>query len=355
MRSQACTQGIRDFLVHAIASGVANPVRAATQKFGISRQAVNRHIRALARESVVLPIGATRARRYELAVTETERSYGLDEALDESRTWREFVRPTLAGLTSNAVELCHYAVTEIVNNAIEHSEGTFMHVVVKRSAAHVEIDVHDDGIGIFRKIRDALQLADDYEAVLELVKGKFTTDPKRHTGEGIFFASRMCNKFAIVSGTLFFSHRPDHDWLLESHEHTDGTAIQMTFKTTTSRTISEVFDRYASTDEEYRFAVTHVPVFLARLGEDNLISRSQAKRLVARFDRFDEVVLNFANVQSIGQAFADEVFRVFREEHPKVEIVVANAAPGVEKMIRRADAGADAPHLRRISTLDSYE
>ncbi len=355
MRSQASTERIRDFLVHAIASGVANPVRAATEKFGISRQAVNRHIRALARESVVLPIGATRARRYELTVTETKRSYGLDEALDESGVWREFVRPTLAGLTSNAVELCHYGVTEIVNNAIEHSDGTFMHVVVKRSAAHVEIDVYDDGIGIFQKIRDALQLADDHEAVLELAKGKFTTDPERHTGEGIFFTGRMCNEFTIVSGTLFFSHRPDHDWLLESREHTVGTAIQMTFDTTTSRTISEVFDRYSSKDEEYRFAITHVPVFLARLGEDSLISRSQAKRLVARFDRFDEVILDFADVQSIGQAFGDEVFRVFRKEHPKVGIVVANAAPGVEKMIRRADANADAPHLRWISTLDSHE
>jgi len=64
-------------------------------------------------------------------------------------------------------------------------------------------------------------------------------------------------------------------------------------------------------DNDFGFSKTHIPVFLAAYGEDNLISRSQAKRLLVRFERFKEIILDFENVESIGQAFADEIFRVF--------------------------------------------
>jgi len=56
-----------------------------------------------------------------------------------------------------------------------------------------------------------------------------------------------------------------------------------------------------------------VPVKLAQYGNDKLVSRSQAKRLLARVELFKVVMLDFTNVPTIGQAFADEIFRVFRK------------------------------------------
>jgi hypothetical protein len=73
-------------------------------------------------------------------------------------------------------------------------------------------------------------------------------------------------------------------------------------------------------------------------GDDNLISRSQAKRLLERFDRFKIVVLDFSGVALIGQAFADEVFRVFKAKHPDVKLIPMNVSPGVQRMISRAEA-----------------
>ena len=61
---------------------------------------------------------------------------------------------------------------------------------------------------------------------------------------------------------------------------------------------------------------------------------------MARFDRFKEVFLNFKGVESIGQAFADEVFRVFRNENPDIKIVWVNTTPEVDKMIQRAISAA---------------
>ena len=329
---------IREFLVGEIARGNGNPVAAAVKSFGISPQAVNRHLRVLTEQGVVLPVGATSGRTYVLRARGAASTYPLDGSLEESRVWREFVRPQLDDVPERALEICHYGVTEMVNNAIDHSEGTAVRLEVSRSAADIAIDVRDDGVGIFQKIRNTLGLADEQEAVLELSKGKLTSDPDRHTGEGIFFTSRMFDQFSILSGAFFFSHVPAEEWLLESREPAAGTLVQMVIDPNAPQTVTEVFDRYASADGDYKFAATHVPVFLARLGEENLVSRSQAKRLVARLDRFDQVILDFAGVNAVGQAFADEVFRVFQGEHPDVRLSVTNAAPAVERMIRRAVA-----------------
>ena len=116
----------------------------------------------------------------------------------------------------------------------------------------------------------------------------------------------------------------------------NGTFVTMGIDVNSTQTQVEVFDRFSDKEEDYGFTRTHVPVALARHGTENLISRSQAKRLVARFDRFKDVLLDFATVPMIGQAFADEVFRVFQNAHPDIKLRWVNATVEVEQMIRRA-------------------
>src|SRR5438067_215023 len=74
----------------------------------------------------------------------------------------------------------------------------------------------DDGVGIFEKIRRQCKLDDHRQAILELSKGKLTTDPERHTGQGIFFTSRIFDEFLIRSDHFIFGHfRKEGDWLVE--------------------------------------------------------------------------------------------------------------------------------------------
>ena len=68
---------------------------------------------------------------------------------------------------------------------------------------------------------------------------------------------------------------------------------------------------------------------------------SQAKRLLQRVEHFRHVVLDFAEVARVGQAFADEIFRVFANAHPEVELLAVNALPEVQQMIRRAEVLRD--------------
>src|SRR5436309_3061879 len=111
----------------------------------------------------------------------------------------------------------------------------------------------------------------------------------------------------------------------------------MVMSTTSDRTLVSVFDQYSS-GEDYGFTKTRVPIALARFGDENLVSRSQARRVLDRINRFQEAVLDFSNVESIGQAFADEIFRVFAALHPDIHIAVVRANEQVLQMIRRAQA-----------------
>ncbi len=111
----------------------------------------------------------------------------------------------------------------------------------------------------------------------------------------------------------------------------------MSISLKSDRKTRDVFDQF-TVPGEFTFSKTVVPVRLASLGGENLVSRSQAKRLVARFEGFKTVILDFEQIQEIGQAFADEVFRVFKSTHPDVELITANLSDDVKRMIGRITA-----------------
>jgi hypothetical protein len=227
----------------------------------------------------------------------------------------------------------------MLNNAIDHSESEHVSVHVNRTPSIVELWVMDQGIGIFEKIKRALGLQYEQQALTALAAGKFTTDSSRHSGQGIFFTSRVFDHFSILSGHLHFWHRTNHDdWLTEhKQQYAQGTLIRMRVCTMTKRTNKEVFDKYSTENDEYGFARTHVPISLSQYAEGSLVSRSQAKRVLERFDQFEEVLLDFSGVKSVGQAFADEIFRVFRRNHPAIRVLWTNAEPEVLAMIKRAE------------------
>ena len=59
--------------------------------------------------------------------------------------------------------------------------------------------------------------------------------------------------------------------------------------------------------------------------------------MAAGCGRVRTLLLDCSGVAAIGQAFADEVFRVFANAHPETTLTVVDAAPDVLRMIRRAE------------------
>jgi anti-sigma regulatory factor (Ser/Thr protein kinase) len=329
---------IRKFIIDNIRKHPADITKLASDKFNVSRQAILRHLNLLIDEGLILARGKTRGRTYEIApIKEGDISLLINDDLKEDEVWREKVRPLLEGLPRNVLTICQYGFTEILNNAIVHSEGDKITIWIKVYPDLILLVISDDGIGIFNKIKNELGLSDRRYAILELTKGKTTTDPKKHTGEGIFFTSRSFDSFAIRSSDLFFSHlSKGDDWLIEAENSGDGTAVFLEISPNSTRDLQEVFDRFTAKNEEFSFSRTHVPVALTKYGDENLVSRSQARRLLNKFERFKEVFLNFEDVETIGQAFADEIFRVFANENPNVDLLFINANKQVTNMILRA-------------------
>ncbi|MDE2156997.1 MAG: DUF4325 domain-containing protein [Xanthomonadaceae bacterium] len=340
---------IDEALLAAVETHPRNLTRTVAEQVGVSRQTVAARVRKLVEEGYLARSGTTRPAYVRGVRQEGIFKHAL-KGLAEDQVWSDEVAPLLRGVPANLVDIAHHGLTEMVNNAIDHSEGRHLRVVARRDAERLSLWVVDDGIGIFRKIARALALPDERLALLELSKGKFTTDPRRHTGEGVFFTSRMFDNFQIVSGDLVFDHdAADENDLLYDVEATrarHGTIVFMTIRLSSERTAKQVFDEYSSGPDDYDFAKTVVPVRLAKVGDENLVSRSQAKRLMQRVDKFRCVVLDFAGVGMIGQAFADEVFRVFANEHPQVELGVMHAVPEVQKMIRRAEVARGKDNFR---------
>jgi hypothetical protein len=296
----------------------------------------------MVREGLIDAEGTTRARVYRIrTLTEAARNYPR-EGLQEDLVWRELVAPVVARFPVNVRDIWHYAATEMINNAIDHSGAPKVQVSVRKNALYTEVIVADEGEGIFLKIQRALKLHDSREAILELAKGKLTTAPEQHTGEGIFFTSRALDFFEIESHHLRFSHasRAD-DSIAEQARDTPGTRVRMRLANDSPRLMREVFDAFAD-PEENTFDKTVVPLRLAQYEDEKLVSRSQAKRVAHRFERFKRVELDFAGVSEIGQAFADELFRVFAMAHPAIRIIPINTEPAVAHMIRRIMAAGSA-------------
>jgi len=328
-------QILRDVIHHP--NDIANHI---AEIFGISRQAVNKHLQALVADKWLDTSGSTRSKIYKLgAKRENSYVFFLEDKPSESDIFLKHFGHIVEGIKKNVSDIVFYGFTEMVNNAIDHSQGSGGVINMSRDEEAIWLSVYDNGEGIFKRIKRLKGLADERQSILELSKGKLTTDPDNHSGQGIFFTSRMFDKFVISSSGLFFSHNheADLDMLLEEDVDRGGTYVAMQISLNSERTEREVFDKFtAGEDDDYAFNKTIIPVALARFGDEQLVSRSQAKRLLSRVEHFTFVLFDFKNVEQIGQAFADEIFRVYRLRHPEITLSYENANKNVINMINRA-------------------
>lgn len=331
------TAEIHAAILDAVADHPHDLARVVVEQFGISRQAVLRHVNTLSKKGFLSATGTTR-KTYSFGINrERIRTYALTN-LDEWDAWKRDFSAILGDLKGNVNDIVHRGFTEMLNNAIDHSGGDGVVVAARVFDGSLEMVISDNGEGIFQRISRLLGLTDERLALLELSKGKLTTDPKNHSGEGIFFTSRMFDHFSIRSGKLVFSHDYElqFDWLDEMTAFKHGTLVSMSIKCDSDRSAKAIYKEYYAGPEELNFNKTVVPMRLARFGNENLVSRSQAKRVTTRFEKFRVVILDFEGVPEIGQGFSDELFRVFANAHPEIELIPVNCTLDVQDMINRA-------------------
>jgi len=327
---------ISDIIIKNIKQHPVDVISFVAAEVGVSRQAVYKHLKHLLDTGQIVNNGTKRLPLYQLVAGHPQRKYKIfmvDKNLDEHNIWNDFVSPGLEKLKSKLVGICQYGFTEILNNVVDHSGAQTVKVTVSANA-EIIMEIHDNGIGIFDKLKSFLQVSDEKEAILHLTKGKLTSDPSKHTGEGIFFTSRIFDNFEISSGTTLYTRFADNDWSVRTlDKKIIGTNVIMRIKANSDKDIKEIFKKYSN--ENFEFSTTEPLVELTLNKNETYISRSQAKRLLFNLDNFKLIILDFKNVEMLGQGFVDEVFRVYQNAHPQISLEYKNANADVEFMIKR--------------------
>jgi biotin operon repressor len=305
----------------------------------ISRQAVNRHLKVLIQKGIVVKEGHTKGARYSLPPGNgftplTWKRTLLIKGLEEHLVFRDVdVSIHLKkNLGENAYHIIQYAFLEILNNAIDHSECKTCEVHFSLDHYNCTFSVRDYGIGIFHSICSKYNIPNEISAAGELTKGKVTTAKDTHAGEGVYFTSKSGDMIIFRSHKiqLYFDNQ-EKDVFLMKRKMIRGTSVIFTVSRTTHRDLQEVFNQYSPEEYDFRFEKSKIFV---KLFTKDLISRSEARRILSGMEKFSEIVLDFSGVDSIGQGFADEIFRIFKNQHPNISISYENTKPIVMEMIK---------------------
>lgn len=312
-----------------------------------SRQYINKVIRQLLQSGQLVKGGSTRGAFYvapgnaHLAAGMTKVHMRLkNDGLKEHEVLEDLRGKALffTSIKRNVQDIFNYSFSEMLNNAIEHSHSGYIEVTAYKDKDNLYFEVNDMGIGVFRSIMSKRKLGSETAAVQDLLKGKTTTAPKAHSGEGIFFTSKMGDRFALASYeySLLIDNGIKDIFLELEKRPKKGTKVMFSISLHSKRHTSDIFKKYQSDPEVSAFDKTEVQIRLYTMGTIH-VSRSQARRVMTGLDKFKKIILDFDRVPTVGQGFADEIFRVFQDRHPGIEITPVNTNEAVNFMINRVE------------------
>ena len=309
------------------------------KQLGFSRQYIVRLLTRLISQGEIHKSGKTRAARYYAGYASNEINH-LElikerQGLSEYVVFEEVVKRLQLNkqLNKNCLTIFDYAFTEMLNNAIDHSQSKKVWIEVNIDHATITFIIKDLGIGAIESIKQGFEISDDFVALEHLFKGKQTTAKEAHSGQGIFFTSKVVDTYKIATSHMEFTiENIMADEFLRDIKQRKGTTVTCTIKSNTRRKIKDVFDRY--TGDDFEFNQNIVKINLSK--HKRLMSRSEAKRLLLGLDEYTVLDFNFKNVDEVGQGFCDEIFRVYAIRNPGKLLSYHEASDVVRYMIERS-------------------
>lgn len=317
------------YILEKISQGNENVSQIVAEVCGVNQTTVHSYINELVNKEIIRRV---KRGKYELVRHETK--YDLkrsDGDLDtDTHAYDICLYNHIKELPQNIQSIWEYTFSEMINNVMDHSEAENVRIIVEQDYINTTVFIQDDGIGIFEKIKDYFKMNTIDDAICELFKGKLTTDSRNHSGEGIFFSSKMMDGFFILSsGKIFTNNKFDDSRIIDiANRNIPGTCVIMSLSNFTQKQAHEVFDSFSDVDGG--FTKTRIP--LKNIFDAAPISRSQAKRICNRLEKFQEVELDFEDLEWMGQGFAHQIFVVFERTNPQIKIVPVNMNEAVEKM-----------------------
>ena len=327
---------IREYILEKISQKSKALARTVAETFDVNTSTVHAYINELEREEIIRKI-----KRGEYELVSHDFTYLLQRSAgdldDDTYAFDVCLREHIRDFDSNVQGIWSYTFSEMINNVMDHSEAENVQIVINQDYRITSALILDDGVGIFNKIKDYFHLDSAEDAICELFKGKLTTDTENHSGEGIFFSSKLMDRFFIVSsGKIFTTNKYDDSRIFDlATKGQKGTCVYMELSNHSHKTAKEVFDVYANV--EGSFVKTVIP--LKNIFDSAPVSRSQAKRVCNRLERFKEVIVDFAEIGWMGQGFAHQLFVVFANSHPDILLTPINMNEDVTKMYNHVRHG----------------
>ena len=326
---------IKKFILDNLSRHQRDIIHTAIQRFGVSRQAVLKHMHTLIDEKQVIAYGKTRDRFYELRPqVNYNKSILIDNAFSSQSIITEYVLPHLASLPKNLVEIIQFSMGALLNNILDHSMATKLYYKLYLTYDDFHMILNDNGNGIFGHINYVLNLGGNQNAAIELAKGRITTDEENHSGDELNSVFHLFDKAKIESNGMFLNYvNKNSCYAAGKSIQKKGTRIHLKINPESRRTCQETFKKLFDLQNKY----TLVPINILRISENEQInSRAQAKSILRKVDNIKTIKFDFNNVDLIGPAFADELIRTIRKSGKAIEIQWINSNEIIDVMMSHA-------------------
>src|ERR1035437_5117637 len=242
-------------------------------KVDVSRQYVNTVISELIAEKRVVKLGGTRNAFYvspeyvkvhpNILPSSFKKKY-KNKTLEEHKILMEIEGKfsLLLNLSENIKSIFTFAFSEMFNNAIEHSQSKNINVEVSLREDKLSFIVEDSGVGAFRNIMKKRNLHSEVEAIQDLLKGKTTTMPKSHSGEGIFFTSKAADLFILDSFGYQLTITSEDTTIRHSPITKRGTRVMFEINKNSNLHLNDVFKKFTNIadNSDYGFDKTEIRV-----------------------------------------------------------------------------------------------
>ena len=326
---------IKNFILDNISQHQKDIIQASIERFGVSRQAIHKHMNSLINDKKVIAHGATKGRYYELIPSVNYNKHiDIDSNLSVEEIMKLYVKPHIEVLPRNILEIFEFSISALINNIFEHADASKLYykIFINHNEAHFILN--DNGIGIFNNIKSKLKLPNIHFSALELTKGYVSINPKHHSGEEL---KAVINLFDVVqidsSGKSLTYVNKTTDWEFKPSLQKKGSRFHLKISASTKRTCAEIFGKIFG-NEKSRI---RIPVNLLDISEHKvIISRSQAKNLLRNVENYKKVEFDFKKIDLIGPAFADALIVGAKKCNQLADIKWVNTNNTVDLLMSRS-------------------
>jgi len=326
---------IKNFLLENISRHQKDIIQTTIERFGISRQAIHKHMNSLINDNKVIAHGTTKGRYYELIPSVNfNKTIEIHPKLSVEDLMKDYIIPNIGVLPKNILEIFEFSISALINNIIDHAGASklYFKIYINHNEAHFILN--DNGNGIFNHIKSELNLPNIRFSALELAKGYVTTDPKLHSGEELYAVINLFDKVEIESSgkSLTFINK-NKEWELNESLQKKGSKFHLIINTSSNRTCEEIFGEVFGIEKTR----IRIPIRLLDLSEHKVMhSRSQVKSLLRNVKNYEKVEFDFKKIDLIGPSFADALIRGTKKSNQLADIKWINTNHTVDLLMSRA-------------------